>query len=58
MTATTLSDTEYEVSDLYKVQGIPGVVLIDAKGAIRGYWEGEVPMKDLEAALTRASREK
>jgi len=52
----TLSDTEYEVSDLYKVPGIPALVLIDAKGLIRGYWEGAVPMDDLEAALRRASR--
>ena len=36
----TLSDMEYEVSDLYKVPGIPALILIDGKGIIRGYWEG------------------
>jgi len=51
----TLSDTEYEVSDLYKVHGIPASVLIDASGKVRGYWEGPVPMADLDAALKRAS---
>jgi peroxiredoxin len=54
----TLSDTEYEVSDLYKVPGIPAAILIDRRGVIRGYWEGEVPIADLEAALKRESREK
>jgi hypothetical protein len=44
------------VSDLYKVHGIPAVVLIDRKGKIRNYWEGEVAPNDLEAALKRASR--
>ena len=47
----TLSDTEYEVSDLYNVHGIPASILIDVKGVIRGYWEGPVPKDDLEAAL-------
>jgi cytochrome c biogenesis protein CcmG, thiol:disulfide interchange protein DsbE len=50
----TLSDTEYEVSDLYSVHGIPATVLIDAKGVIRGYWEGPVSIEQLEATLRRA----
>ena len=54
----SLSDTEYGVSDLYKVHGIPALVLIDATGIVRGYWEGTVPMADLEAALKRALRRK
>lgn len=54
----TLSDTDYEVSDVYRVQGIPALVLMDATGIIRGYWEGEVPMENLEATLRRASRKK
>jgi peroxiredoxin len=54
----TLSDADYEVSDLYKVRGIPASVLIDARGIVRGYWEGPVPMKDLEAALRRASHKR
>jgi peroxiredoxin len=51
----TLTDSDYVVSDLYKVQGIPAVVLIDRKGKIRNYWEGEVAPNDLEAALKRAA---
>jgi peroxiredoxin len=52
----TLSDSDYVVSDLYKVPGIPATVLIDRKGKIRNYWEGEVPIDDLEAALKKAAR--
>jgi cytochrome c biogenesis protein CcmG/thiol:disulfide interchange protein DsbE len=52
----TLSDSDYMVSDLYKVHGIPAAVLIDRNGKIRNYWEGEVPLHDLEAALRRAVR--
>ena len=55
-TFPTLADSDYVVSDLYKVHGIPAVVLIDRKGKIRNYWEGEVAPNDLEAALKRASR--
>jgi len=47
----TLSDTEFEVSDLYKIEGIPALVLIDSGGIIRGFWEGEVSFKDVEDAL-------
>lgn len=54
----SLSDSDFDVSDLYKVHGIPASVLIDARGIIRGYWEGPVPMEDLEATLRRASFEK
>lgn len=49
----TLSDSDYVVSDLYKLQGIPATVLIDRNGKIRNYWEGEVPPADLEAALRK-----
>ena len=49
----TLSDVDYAVSDLYKIPGIPAVVLIDERGVIRGYWEGPVPIQDLEAALKK-----
>lgn len=55
-TFPTLADSDYVVSDLYKVHGIPATVLIDRKGKIRNYWEGEVPPNDLEAALKRAAR--
>lgn len=47
----TLFDTEFEVSDLYKIPGIPATVLIDSSGVIRGYWEGPVSTEELEAAL-------
>lgn len=52
----TLSDSDYVVSDLYKVPGIPATVLIDRKGKIRNYWEGEVPAQDLETALRKTAR--
>jgi peroxiredoxin len=51
----TLADVDYVVSDLYKVHGIPAAVVISRKGQIVNYWEGEVPMPDLEAALAKAS---
>jgi hypothetical protein len=54
--SSTIFDTEYEVSDLYKVPGIPAAVLIDARGVIGGYWEGPVPTEELEAALKRTVR--
>jgi peroxiredoxin len=52
----TLSDTDYVASDLYKVHGIPALVLIGVDGKIKNYWEGEVPESDLETAIRRASR--
>jgi peroxiredoxin len=52
----TLADSDYVVSDLYKVPGIPATVLIDRKGNIRYYWEGEVPIQDLEDALKKMAR--
>jgi peroxiredoxin len=52
----TLSDTDYVASDLYKVHGIPALVLIGVDGKIKNYWEGEVPEADLETAIRRASR--
>jgi len=52
----TLSDTDFVVSDLYKVHGIPAIVLIGEDGKVKNYWEGEVAKPDLEAAIQRASR--
>jgi peroxiredoxin len=54
-TLPTLSDTDFVVSDLYKVQGIPALVLIDRYGKIRNYWTGEVPQASLEAAIRKAT---
>jgi peroxiredoxin len=54
-TLPTLSDADFVVSDLYKVPGIPALVLIGMDGKIRNYWEGEVSKPDLEAAIQRAS---
>ena len=55
-TLPTLSDTDFAVSDLYKVQGIPALVLIGRDGKVRNYWTGTVPQSDLEAAILQASR--
>lgn len=55
-TLPTLSDADFFVSDRYKVQGIPALVLIGKDGKVRDYWEGEVSQPDLEAAIQRASR--
>lgn len=51
----TLTDSDFLASDLYKVRGIPAVVLIDGNSRIRNYWEGPVNKNDLEAALRRAA---
>jgi peroxiredoxin len=56
-TFPTLSDSDFAVSDLYKVHGIPALVVIDRAGKIRDYWEGSVDINDLEAALKRANRQ-
>jgi peroxiredoxin len=55
-TLPTLSDTDFVVSDLYKLPGIPALVLIGADGKVKNYWEGEVSKPDLEAAIQRASQ--
>jgi peroxiredoxin len=55
-TLPTLSDADFVVSDLYKVPGIPAVVLIGIDGKIKNYWEGPVSRPDLEAAIQRASQ--
>jgi peroxiredoxin len=52
----TLSDADFVVSDLYKVPGIPAIVLIGMDGKIKNYWEGAVSQPDLEAAIQRASQ--
>lgn len=52
----TLSDTDFAVSNLYGVQGIPAIVLIGRDGKIANYWEGEVSNDELEAALRKAIR--
>jgi len=53
-TLPALSDTDFVVSDLYKVPGIPSLVLIGADGKVKTYWEGEVSKLDLESAIQRA----
>lgn len=53
----TLSDSDFVTSDLYKVHGIPALVLIGTDGKIRNYWEGAVQQSDLEAAIRRASQQ-
>ena len=55
-TFPTLSDSDFAVADLYKVEGIPALVLIGRDGKVRNYWTGEVPQSDLEAAILQASR--
>jgi cytochrome c biogenesis protein CcmG, thiol:disulfide interchange protein DsbE len=50
-TFPTLSDKDYDVSDLYKVHGMPATALIDRDGTIHDYWEGSVTLADLEGAL-------
>jgi peroxiredoxin len=55
-TLPTLSDANFVVSDLYKVHGIPALVLIGKNGKVRNFWEGEVSKPDLEAAIQRASQ--
>jgi peroxiredoxin len=50
----TLSDADF-VSDLYKVHGIPALVLIGTDGKVKNYWEGEVSKPDLETAIQMAS---
>jgi len=52
----TLSDADFVVSDLYKVHGIPAVVLIGTDGKVKDYWEGEVSKLDLETAIQQASQ--
>ena len=52
----TLSDADFVVSDLYKVHGIPALVLIGTDGKVKNYWEGEVSKPDLEAAIQQASQ--
>jgi peroxiredoxin len=52
----TLTDADFVVSDLYRVHGIPALVLIGRDGKIKNYWAGEVPRTELEAAIERASR--
>jgi peroxiredoxin len=54
-TLPTLSDADFVVSDLYRVPGIPAVVLIGTDGKVKNYWEGEVLKPDLEAAIQKAS---
>jgi peroxiredoxin len=54
-TLPTLSDADFVVSDLYKVPGIPSLVLIGTDGKVKNYWEGEVAKVDLEAAIHQAS---
>jgi hypothetical protein len=48
--------TEIPNGNLYKVHGIPALVLIGMDGTIKNYWEGEVSKPDLEAAIQQASR--
>ncbi len=55
-TLPTLSDADFTVSDLYKVHGIPPLVLIGVDGKVKNYWEGEVSKPDLEAAIQQASQ--
>jgi peroxiredoxin len=52
----TLSDADFVVSDLYKVHGIPALVLVGKDGKVENYWEGEVSKPDLEAAIKQASQ--
>jgi peroxiredoxin len=55
-TLPTLSDSDFVVSDQYKVPGIPAFVLIGMDGKVKNYWEGEVSKPDLEAAIQRAAQ--
>ena len=52
----TLSDVDFIVSDLYKVHGIPAIVLIGADGKVKNYWQGEVARQDVEAAIQQVSQ--
>lgn len=51
---STLSDTDFVVSDLYQVQGIPAVIVVGRDGRIKNYWTGEVPQEELQSAIQRA----
>lgn len=51
---TSLVDSDYTVSDLFKVGGIPSLVLIGPDGKIRDYWEGPVTEDALQTALAKA----
>lgn len=48
---TTLSDTDFAVSDLFEVQGIPSLVLVGRDGKVKNYWMGEVQQAELEDAI-------
>jgi peroxiredoxin len=50
----TLSDPEYAVSSLFRIQGVPTTILIGRDGKIRNYWLGEVDPQVLETAVTAA----
>lgn len=50
----TLKDPDFIVSDAYRVQGIPSLVLVGRDGKIKNYWMGEVPRPDLEDAISQA----
>jgi peroxiredoxin len=47
----TLTDSDFEASDAYKVHGIPALVLIGRDGKVRQYWEGSVRKAAIQAAL-------
>lgn len=47
----TLTDSEFAVSDAYKVQGIPALVLIGRDGNVKRYWQGMVEKETVQAAL-------
>lgn len=49
----TISDPDFHVSDLYKVEGIPTIVLIGRDGKVKSYWVGEVSKDVIEVALNR-----
>lgn len=56
-TLVSLVDSDYQVSDRYKVRGVPSLVLIGPDGKISRYWEGPVAKDALQAALEKIQRE-
>lgn len=49
----TLTDSDFAVSDAYKVQGIPALVLIGRDGKVKRYWDGAVTKEMVERALSK-----
>jgi peroxiredoxin len=54
----TLTDSDFEASDAYKVHGIPALVLIGRDGKVQQYWVGSVPKAAIQAALNSSLKKR